>query len=62
MKKSAIVDSISYVVSLWLMMVIEWLAVDYCSHYRSVGDLCELVLIAQTFSTWDHRTEWKLLY
>ena len=62
MKKSAIVDGGSYVVSLWLMMVVEWLAADYCSQSCSVGDICELVLIPRTFSLWDCGTKWKLLF
>ena len=56
MNKSAVVDGNSYVISLWLMVAIAWLAADSCGQSRLVGYLCSLVLVPWTFSLWGRST------
>ena len=52
MKKSSIVYGKCYVISLWSMVEIAWLAADSCGQSRSVSYLCTLVLDQRTFSSW----------
>ena len=52
MKKSAIVDGNSYVISLWSMVEIMWLAADSCGQSQSVGYLFKLVLVTRAYSSW----------
>ena len=52
MKKSAIADGNIYVISLWSMVAITWLAEDSRGQSRSVGYICTLVLVPRKFSSW----------
>ena len=56
MKRSAIVGGNSYVISLWSMLAIAWLAANSCSQSWSVGYLCTLVLVPRKFSLWGRVT------
>ena len=56
MKKSAIVDINSYVISLWLMLATAWLSANYCGQSRSFGYICTLVLVPRIFSSWGRVT------